>query len=124
MRMFLGAIALVLVGCASQQFPNSHTAYEQYSRLDRHDKAVAGQFYELGQGDTVKRLYWAQRRAQETGSAAAAPSVSLERRYVNIPVPEHVDPDGTVKEATNQVVEVVQFWAVTKSHGRKLFVVK
>jgi hypothetical protein len=27
-----------------------------------------------------------------------------------LPVPEHVDPDGTIKEATNQVVEVVQLW--------------
>jgi len=39
-------------------------------------------------------------------------------------VPEHIEPDGTIKEANNQVVEVVQLWSVTRSHGRNLFIVK
>jgi len=34
--------------------------------------------------------------------------VKLQRKYVVLPVPEHTDPDGTIKEANNQVVEVVQ----------------
>jgi hypothetical protein len=62
----------------------------------------------LGEGDTVKRLYWAQRRAQETGGTAAAPQTALQRKYVQIPVPENVQPDGTVQEAHTTVVEVVQ----------------
>jgi hypothetical protein len=33
---------------------------------------------------------------------------SLQRKYVVLPVPEHVEPDGTIKEANNQIVEVVQ----------------
>jgi hypothetical protein len=50
--------------------------------------------------------------------------VSLQRRYVNIPVPEHVEPDGTLKEASTNAVEIVQFWTVTKSHGRNLFLTR
>jgi hypothetical protein len=38
----------------------------------------------------------------------AQPTTNLQRKYVVLPVPEHVDPDGTIKEASNQVVEVVQ----------------
>ncbi len=73
-------------------------------------RGLLAKFYDLGQGDAVKRLYWAQRRAQESGGTVdAQPTVSLQRKYVVLPVPEHVEPDGTVKEANNQVVEVVQF---------------
>jgi hypothetical protein len=32
----------------------------------------------------------------------------LQHKYVVLPVPQHVEPDGTIKEAANQVVEVVQ----------------
>jgi hypothetical protein len=47
---------------------------------------------------------------QYGGVAEAPPATKLERKYVVLPVPEHVDRDGTVKEASNQVVEVVQLW--------------
>jgi hypothetical protein len=119
------ASTLLLVGCSTPQLPNSQTASEQFSRLGPAEKRVASTFYDLGQGDAVKRLYWAQRRAQESGGTVdAQPTISLQRKYVVLPVPEHVEPDGTVKEANNQVVEVVQFWAVTQSHGRRLFLVQ
>jgi len=46
---------------------------------------------------------------QETaGVAESQPATGLQRKYVLLPVPEHVEPDGTIKEANNQVVEVVQ----------------
>jgi hypothetical protein len=80
---------------------------------------VARQFYDLGSGDVIKRLYWAQRNFQQyraSGIADAPSTTSLQRKYVLLPVPEHVDPDGTIKEATNQVVEVVQLW---EGVGRK-----
>ena len=79
--------------------------------LGYHEKFVARQFYDLGSGDAVKRLYWAQRNVQQYGASGAsdtAPAARLQRKYVVLPVPEHVDPDGTIKEASNQVVEVVQ----------------
>jgi hypothetical protein len=92
--------------------PNSQTASEQFSTLGYHDKFVAKQFYDLGSGDAIKRLYWSQRNIQQyraSGAADAPQGTKLERKYVVLPVPEHVDPDGTIKEPSNQVVEVVQF---------------
>lgn len=124
MRVILLA-ALAITGCSSVKLPNSQTASEQFSVLGYHEKVVARNFYDLGSGDAVKRLYWAQRRSQETGGTVdIRPSTQLQRRYVNVPVPEHVDPDGTIKEASNSVVEVVQLWAITRSHGRKLLLVR
>ena len=106
------AILLVTVGlssCASTKLPNTQTAAEQFSVLGSREKAVARNFYDLGSGDAIKRLYWAQRRAQETsGVSDPQPTTNLQRKYVVLPVPEHVEPDGTIKEASNQVVEVVQ----------------
>ena len=106
--------SILLTGCASApKLPNSQTASEQFSTLGYHDKFVARQFYDLGSGDVIKRLYWAQRNLQQyraSGIADAPPTTSLQRKYVVLPVPEHVDPDGTIKEANNQVVEVVQLW--------------
>ena len=105
--------SILLTGCASApRLPNSQTASEQFSTLGYHDKFVARQFYDLGSGDVMKRLYWAQRNLQQyrsVGIADVAPPTKLQRKYVVLPVPEHVDPDGTLREASNQVVEVVQF---------------
>ena len=104
--------SMLLTGCASApKLPNSQTASEQFSTLGYHDKFVARNFYDLGSGDAIKRLYFAQRNMQQYRSrdtVDASPVTSLQRRYVVLPVPEHVDPDGTIKEANNQVVEVVQ----------------
>ena len=105
--------SMLLTGCVSApKLPNSQTASEQFSTLGYHDKFVARNFYDLGSGDAIKRLYFAQRNMQQYRSrdtVDASPVTSLQRRYVVLPVPEHVDPDGTIKEANNQVVEVVQF---------------
>jgi hypothetical protein len=125
MRYFPLPLVLALCSCASApRLPNSQTASERYSVLGYHEKFIARDFYDLGAGDAIRRLYWAQRaRQQYNGTADAAPVAKLQRKYVVLPVPEHVEPDGTIKEASNQVVEVVQFFAVTRSHGRKLFIV-
>jgi hypothetical protein len=91
--------------------------------LGYHEKFVARDFYDLGSGDAIRRLYWAQRASQQyNGTADAPPATKLQRKYVVLPVPQHVDPDGTIKEASSQVVEVVQLWAITRSHGRRLFI--
>jgi hypothetical protein len=77
----------------------------------------------LGQADAAKKLYWAQRRSQETGATNDEPK--LQRKYFALPVPEHVDPaTGTVVEQSTQAVEIVQFVEATKSHGRTLNIVK
>ena len=109
MRFAILLVAAGLSSCTSAKLPNSQTAAEQFSVLGPGQKAVARTFYDLGSGDAIRRLYWAQRRAQETGGVSdAQPTTNLQRKYVVLPVPEHVDPDGTIKEANNQVVEVVQ----------------
>ena len=109
MRFAIVLVAASLSSCTSAKLPNTQTAAEQFSVLGPGQKAVARNFYDLGSGDAIRRLYWAQRRAQETGGASdAQPTTNLQRKYVVLPVPEHVDPDGTIREANNQVVEVVQ----------------
>ncbi len=77
----------------------------------------------MGSGDTIKRLYWAQRRVQETGGVAEA-TPQLQRRFVNIPVPSYQDSDGTLHESSLRAVEIVLLYSVVPSHGRKLFIVK
>ena len=126
MRRWVVGIVFLLAGCtAAPKLPNSQTASEQYSTLGYREKFIARNFYDLGSGDAIKRLYWAQRRAQETSALTEfQPATNLERKYVVIPVPEHVDPDGTVKEASNQVVEVVHLVEMRRSHSRNLIIVK
>lgn len=118
-------VVIVVAGCSGVKLPNNQTADARFAALHGGgDRQIAHDFYELGAGDAIKRLYWAQRRVQETGSTTDAQPTRLQRKYVVLPVPEHVEPDGTIKEANNQVVEVVQLLAVTLSHGRNLFIVK
>jgi hypothetical protein len=107
----IAIMVTVITGCASApKLPNSQTASEQFSMLGYHEKFVARQFYDLGSGDAIKRLYWAQRRVQQYADPVdpQPAGVKLLRKYVVLPVPEHTDPDGSIKEANNQVVEVVQ----------------
>lgn len=106
-------IAGALCSCASPpQLPNTKTASERWSTLGYREKFLASEFYDLGAGDTVRRLYWSQRRAQQyrgsNDAQSSDPGIKLQRRYVNVPVPEHTDPDGTQREASTQVIEVVQ----------------
>ena len=109
MRFAILLVALDLSSCASTKLPNTQTAAEQFSVLGSREKAVARHFYDLGAGDVIRRLYWAQRASQQYNAAAdAQPTTTLQRKYVVLPVPEHVEPDGTIKEVSNQVVEVVQ----------------
>src|SRR5260370_30619797 len=62
----MASTLLTVAGCSTPQLPNSQTASEQFSKLGPAQKRVASTFYDLGQGDAVKRLYWAQRQAQES----------------------------------------------------------
>ena len=109
MRFAILFVATGLSSCASTKLPNTQTAAEQFSVLGAREKAVARNFYDLGSSDAIRRLYWAQRASQQyNATAAVQPTTNLQRKYVALPVPEHVEPDGTIKEASNQIVEVVQ----------------
>ncbi|MGA8655210.1 MAG: hypothetical protein WB586_03605 [Chthoniobacterales bacterium] len=108
MRRGLLLIALGLAACSSPKLHTAGTAADQFAALHGNgEKGIAKTFYDLGQSDAAKSLYWAQRRAQETGDPPPQ-KTSLERKYVVLPVPEHTAPDGTQIEANQQVVEVVQ----------------
>jgi hypothetical protein len=109
MRFAVLLVAIGLSSCASTKLPNTRTAAEQFSVLGAREKVVARNFYDLGSGDAIRRLYWAQRSSQQyNGTADAQRATNLQRKYVVLPVPEHLEPDGTIKEASNQIVEVVQ----------------
>jgi hypothetical protein len=109
MKFAVLLVAIGLCSCANTKLPNTRTAAEQFSVLGAREKVVARNFYDLGSGDAIRRLYWAQRASQQyNGTADAQPATNLQRKYVVLPVPEHLEPDGTIKEASNQIVEVVQ----------------
>ena len=113
MRWLIFIAAVVLTSCASTKLPNSSTASERFSVLSGSQKAVAREFYDLGSGDAVRRLYWGQRAAQASnGVSDADQATKLQRKYTVVPVPEHIDPDGTIKEPSNIIVETVQFWSL------------
>jgi hypothetical protein len=90
--------------------------------LGYHEKFVARNFYDLGSGDAIKRLYWSQRRMQEQGrdDTADARPAPLQRRYVNLPSPAYQDADGTYHEASLHAVEVVQWVSAVTRKGRRI----
>jgi hypothetical protein len=95
-----------LIGCTVA--PAGHgTAADKFYKLNSNGKrVVAADFYDLGRSDAVKNLYWAQRRSQEPGFADERPP--LERKYISVYVPPYQQPDGTVVEGSNRVIEIVQ----------------
>lgn len=133
MKNLLLAICLLLfAACTPIHFAGSGPASREFSMLgnDYKKKYVAKQFYDLGVSDATKAVYWDLRRMQEPGpneklTSDAEEQPVLRRKYVTIPVPAYRDSDGTVRDASNQVVEVVQFVeAVPKGHGKTLFIVQ
>ena len=127
MKTILGVLGLVaLAACSSPRLPIAHTAADEFAALHGNgQRVIARDFYDYGQGDATKRLYWAQRRAQETGDPPPQQHTSLQRKYVVLPVPEHTAPDGTLIEAHQEAVEIVQFYAVVKRpHGGRLYLCK
>jgi hypothetical protein len=106
--LIVGVLAASVSACSTPKLANSGTAAEQFAGLSGDgQKGIAKNFYQLGESDSIKRLYWAQRRAQETGDPPPQ-HTSLQRKLVVLPVPEHTAPDGTQIEASQSVVEVVQ----------------
>jgi gas vesicle protein len=59
--------------------------------------------YNKGRSDAIKDLYWLKRDAERPGGAA-----DLQRRYYEVPVPEHVTTDGVLVEPRKVVIEVVE----------------
>ncbi|MBK8041118.1 MAG: hypothetical protein IPK22_28885 [Verrucomicrobiaceae bacterium] len=59
--------------------------------------------YNKGRSDAIKDLYWVKRDAERPNSDSA-----VQRRYYEVPVPEHVTTDGVLVEPRKVVIEVVE----------------
>lgn len=59
--------------------------------------------YNKGRSDAIKELYWVKRDAERPGGDA-----DMQRRYYEVPVPEHVTTDGVLVEPRKVVIEVVE----------------
>jgi hypothetical protein len=59
--------------------------------------------YNKGRSDAIKDLYWLKRDAERPGNEAG-----VQRRYYEVPVPEHVTTDGVLVEPRKVVIEVVE----------------
>jgi hypothetical protein len=111
----VGVLTLAFGGCVvSPPSGASGTAAERFAALHGNGaKSAFKEAYYLGEGDQVKRLYWAGRNVNDTADNIALTGASddepkLKRKYVVLPVPAHTAPDGIQVEAHNETVEVVQ----------------
>lgn len=59
--------------------------------------------YNKGRSDSIKELYWLKRDAERPAGNA-----DLQRRYYEVPIPEHVTTDGVLVEPRKAVIEVVE----------------
>ena len=59
--------------------------------------------YNKGRSDAIKELYWVKRDAERPNGDSG-----MQRRYYEVPVPEHVTTDGVLVEPRKVVIEVVE----------------
>lgn len=59
--------------------------------------------YNKGRSDAIKELYWLKRDAERPSG-----QTDLQRRYYEVPVPEHVTTDGVLIEPRKTFIEVVE----------------
>lgn len=59
--------------------------------------------YNKGRSDAIKELYWVKRDAERPSSEA-----NVQRRYYEVPVPEHITTDGVLVEPRKVTIEVVE----------------
>jgi hypothetical protein len=115
MNVWLKPLSLVpllsLGACSSPKLINNDYAPARFAALSGNgEKRIAKDFYQMGGADQLKRAYWRQLNGvgYPEHKPVADAGTGLQRRYVTLPVPAAIDPDGTVKEAHLEVVEVVQ----------------
>ncbi|MEQ1751226.1 MAG: hypothetical protein ABL974_17495 [Prosthecobacter sp.] len=59
--------------------------------------------YNKGRSDAIKELYWVKRDAERPSAES-----TVQRRYYEVPVPEHITTDGVLVEPHKTVIEVVE----------------
>ncbi|MCA1963300.1 MAG: hypothetical protein LDL31_05085 [Prosthecobacter sp.] len=74
---------------------------DSFSKNEIRQKYLDG--YNKGRSDAIKELYWLKRDAERPGGGA-----ELQRRYYEVPVPEHVTTDGVLVEPRRAFIEVVE----------------
>lgn len=89
--LITGAVAGYAAGAISDSFAKNEVR-QRY--LDGYNK---------GRSDAIKELYWIKRDAERPGDSEA-----VQRRYYEVPVPEHVTTDGVLVEPRKVVIEVVE----------------
>ena len=89
--LITGAAAGFAAGAISDAMANKEI---QQKYLDGYNK---------GRSDAIKDLYWLKRDAERPANEAG-----VQRRYYEVPVPEHVTTDGVLVEPRKVVIEVVE----------------
>lgn len=89
--LITGAVAGYAAGAISDSFAKNEVR-QKY--LDGYNK---------GRSDAIKELYWVKRDAERPSEES-----SIQRRYYEVPVPEHVTTDGVLVEPRKVVIEVVE----------------
>ena len=89
--LITGAVAGYAAGAISDGFAKNEVR-QKY--LDGYNK---------GRSDAIKELYWVKRDAERPSDDAV-----IQRRYYEVPVPEHVTSDGVLVEPKKVVIEVVE----------------
>jgi len=89
--LITGAVAGYAAGAISDSFAKNEVR-QKY--LDGYNK---------GRSDAIKELYWVKRDAERPSEDSA-----VQRRYYEVPVPEHVTTDGVLVEPKKVVIEVVE----------------
>lgn len=89
--LITGAVAGYASGAISDSFAKNEVR-QKY--LDGYNK---------GRSDAIKELYWVKRDAERPSEDSA-----VQRRYYEVPVPEHVTTDGVLVEPKKVVIEVVE----------------
>ena len=59
--------------------------------------------YNKGRSDAIKELYWVKRDAERPSAEQ-----TVQRRYYEVPVPEHITTDGVLVAPHKRVIEVVE----------------
>lgn len=74
---------------------------DAFAKNEVRQKYIEG--YNKGRSDAIKELYWVKRDAERP------PEESLvQRRYYEVPVPEHITTDGVLVAPHKRVIEVVE----------------
>ena len=89
--LITGAVAGYAAGSLTDMFAKQE-ARERY--LDGYNK---------GRSDAIKELYWVKRDAERPSAEQ-----TVQRRYYEVPVPEHITTDGVLVAPHKRVIEVVE----------------